>query len=57
MDLFGDIVQIIPATTKKMKHNTKSRKRKQGQALEYTETFPEEATECTTNRLALSSPA
>ena len=45
MDLFGDTIQIIPATTKKMRHNKKSRKRKQDQALEYTEAFPEEATE------------
>ena len=45
MDLFGDTVQIIPAKTKKMRHNTRSRKRKQDQSLEYTERFPEEATE------------
>ena len=45
MDLFGDTVQIIPARTEKMKHNKKSKKRKQEQPPEYTETFPKEATE------------
>ena len=45
MDLFGDTVQMIPAKTKKMKHNRKNKKRKHEQAPGYTETFPEEATE------------
>ena len=45
MDLFGDTVQLIPPKTKRMRHNTRDKKRKQDQALEYTETFPEEATE------------
>ena len=47
MDLFGDTVQVImiPANTKKTRRNTKSRKRKQEQPPEYTEIFPEEATE------------
>ena len=45
MGLFGDTMQIILPKTKRMKHNRKDKKRKQDQALEYTETFPEEATE------------
>ena len=43
MDLIRDTIQMLPTTTKKMKHNTKCRKRKQDHALEYTKTFPEEA--------------
>ena len=45
MDLFGDTVQIIPPKTEMMKHNRKDKKRKQDQALEYAETFPEGAAE------------
>ena len=45
MDPFGDTVQMVPKTTKKMKHNTKNKKREHGQAPAYTETFPVGATE------------
>ena len=45
MDLFGSTVQIIPTMPKKVKHSTRNRKRTLDQALEYTETFPAEATE------------
>ena len=44
-DLFEDTVEMIPKTTKKMKHNTKNKKSKHEQAPTYTETFPVEATE------------
>ena len=45
MDLFGDTLQMIPKTTKKMKHTTKNKKKKHEHAPAYTETFPMEATE------------
>ena len=38
-------MSMIPETTKKMKHNTKNKKREHGQAPAYTETFPVGATE------------
>ena len=44
MSLFGDTVEPIPKTTKRMRHNMKDKKRKQDQ-VEGTEKFPQGTTE------------